>query len=69
MRAPVGAVADVHVPATGRGKVSAADGARPLHMEHGCAVYRVTHAAGHFTSGGQARTADGHRSGQPATEA
>ena len=45
---PVGAVAEVHVPAAGPGEVTAPSGARHLRMDRGFAVYRVTHGTWGF---------------------
>ncbi|WP_446446949.1 family 78 glycoside hydrolase catalytic domain [Streptomyces chartreusis] len=50
VRVPVGAIAEVHVPAADRDEVTAPDGARHLRMEGGFAVYRVPHGMWRFTS-------------------
>lgn len=50
VRVPVGAVAEVHVPAAGPGEVTAPEGARHLRMDRGFAVYRVAHGTWRFTS-------------------
>ncbi|MGW1396243.1 family 78 glycoside hydrolase catalytic domain [Streptomyces nigra] len=49
---PVGAVAEVHVPAAGPGEVTAPSGARHLRMDRGFAVYRVTHGTWGFWARG-----------------
>ncbi|MFF4051713.1 family 78 glycoside hydrolase catalytic domain [Streptomyces chartreusis] len=50
VRVPVGAIAEVHVPAAGGDEVTAPDGARHLRTEGGFAVYRVPHGTWRFTS-------------------
>lgn len=50
VRVPVGAVAEVHVPAAGRDEVTAPDGARYLRTEPEFVVYEVVHGRWRFTS-------------------
>lgn len=50
VRVPVGAIAEVHVPAAGRGQVTAPDGARHLRTDGGFVIYRVPHGTWRFTS-------------------
>lgn len=50
VRVPVGAIAEVHVPAAGRDEVTAPDGARYLRMDDGFAVYRVPHGTWRLTT-------------------
>ncbi|MFE6409923.1 family 78 glycoside hydrolase catalytic domain [Streptomyces sp. NPDC057837] len=66
VQVPVGAVAEVHVPAAAGDEVSAPDGARPLRTESGFSVYRVPHGTWRFTS--VRRAAAGGKVQQPATE-